>query len=121
MTLTTVHSGGRAIPTDTVTPAAQASVDAVTVVTGSEIDARPWRSLAYTIKVATNTIAWTVWGANAADYSDEVTVLSSAPVVAGAASSYTASPPPFAYYRVKIASNVGGVHGTATVRGIAKG
>jgi len=106
---------------DLVTPVAQASVDADTVLAGSAIDVRGWRSLAYTIKVAANDVDWTVYGAHSADYSDEVVVQAEALVAAGAAGSYAVTQAPFGYYRVKIHSNVGGVHGTATLVGMAKG
>lgn len=105
---------------DRVAPVAQASVNADTVLAGSELDARAWRSLAYSIKVATQTVDWTVFGANSSDYSDEVVVQAEASVLAAAAGSYSTTQAPFAYYRVKIHSNVGGVHGTATLVGVLK-
>lgn len=111
----------RQVAIEIVTPAAQLSANTDAVVTGSEIDARPWRSLAYTIKVATNAVTWTVFGANASDYSDEVVVNSAASVAAGSASSYAVSQAPYAYYRVKIRSTVADTPGTATIAGIAKG
>ena len=98
----------------------QASVNADTVVAGSEIDARPWASLSYTIAVATNGVTWTVFGANSADYSDEVAVNAPANVAAAAVSSYAVAQAPYAYYRVKILSTVPGSHGVATVAGLAK-
>lgn len=105
---------------ETVAPAAQVSTASAVVVTGSEIDARPWTTVAYTVVVANEAIKWSVWGAHAADYSDEVAVLSPATVAAAASSSYAATPAPFSRYRVKIIDDSGGTHGTATVRGIAK-
>jgi hypothetical protein len=120
MATVNVMAGGRQVPIEQVAPAAQPSVDADTVVAGSGIDARGWRSVAYTIKVATNDVDWTVFGANAADYSDEVAVQAEATVAAAAAGSYAVSPAPYAYYRVKIHSHVPGAHGSATVVGIAK-
>ena len=99
----------------------QASVNTDAVVDGSEIDARPWSSLAYTIAVATNDVTWTVFGANSSDYSDEVAVNGPASVAAAAASSYAVDPAPYGHYRVKIKSTVGGAHGVATVAGLAKG
>lgn len=114
----TNHSG---VGVNIITPTAQASTASTAVVDGSEFDARAWRSLAYTIKVATQDVTWSVFGANASDYSDEVAVLSPASVAAGAGSSYAVAQAPYAYYRVKIIDTVGGVHGTATVRGILKG
>ncbi len=90
------------------------------VLAGAETDARVWFSLCYTIKVITNPVTCSVWGANAADYSDEVAVLSPVSVAASAASSYAVAPAPYSYYRVKIIDTSGGSHGVATVRGIAK-
>ncbi|HVW37517.1 MAG TPA: hypothetical protein VHB99_09430, partial [Pirellulales bacterium] len=87
---------------------------------GAEIDARQWRTVCYNVSVAGNNILWSVWGANASDYSDEVAVKAAAQVNVGAADSYAASPAPYAYYRVKIVDAVGGTHGTATVNGTAK-
>ncbi len=121
MTVEIISDQHRQVAIDSVTPAAQLSANADTVVAGSEIDARAWKSVAYTIAVADNDVTWTVFGANAADYSDEIAVQAAAPVVAGATGNYAVAQAPYAYYRVKIRSTVGGAHGTATVRGIAKG
>lgn len=121
MTVQIVGSIHRNVAVDIVTPAAQLSANADAVVVGSEIDARAWESLAYTIKVATNAITWTVFGANTADYSDETVVQAAASVDVGASGSYAMAQAPYAYYRVKIRSTVADVHGTATVVGIAKG
>lgn len=103
-----------------VSPAAQASTDATVVLAGCEFDARPWTSIAYTISVITNDVTWSVWGANASNYSDEQAVLAPASVVAAATSTYVSAQAPYAYYRVKIIDTVGASHGTATVRGIVK-
>jgi hypothetical protein len=103
-----------------VAPAVQASVNADTLLAGSALDVRGWKSLAYTIVVAANDVDWTVYGANLADYSDEVVVQAEATVAVGAAGSYAVELAPFGYYRVKIHSHVGGAHGTATLVGIAK-
>ena len=111
MTETNV-GGTRYCPVEIVSPALQASTNTETVVTDSGMDARPWRSVAYTSKCLTNAIKYSVYGANAADYSDEV---------AGAAASYAVSQAPYGYYRVKIKSDVDDTHGSGTVRGIAKG
>lgn len=111
----------RNVAVDIVAPAAQLSADADAVVVGSEIDARAWKSLAYTIKVVTNPVTWTVFGANASDYSDEVVVQAAASVAAGAGGSYAIGQAPYAHYRIKIRSTTAGVHGTSTVVGIAKG
>ena len=121
--MTTQIVGGihRQVAIEMVTPAAQASTNVDAVVVGSEVDARSWRSLAYTIKVITNAVTWTVFGANSADYSDEVVVQSAASVSAGSSGSYAVTQAPHAYYRVKIRSTVADTPGTATVVGIAKG
>jgi hypothetical protein len=103
-----------------VAPDAQASTNTATAVAGSALDARPWRSVAYTIVGATQTIEWWVYGANAADFSDEVIVDGPADVAAAAVDSYAVAQAPYAYYRVKIKSKVNDVHGAALVRGLAK-
>ncbi|MFZ3172071.1 MAG: hypothetical protein WA118_08835 [Carboxydocellales bacterium] len=121
MTVQMINNQHRQVAVDIITPVAQASVNAETLLAGSEIDMRMWRSLAYTLKVATNDVTWVVYGANSADYSDEVVVQSAANVVAGAAGTYAVAQAPYAYYRVKIYSTVGGSHGTGTLIGIAKG
>lgn len=106
------------VPVDLAEPAGQLSTGSYAVVTGSELDATVMRSVAYTIGIATNSVFWKVFGANASDYSDEVEVLAETSVAAGAFGSYAVAPPPFRFYRVKIKNNAGA--GTATVRGIAK-
>ncbi len=121
MTVALIANQHRQAAIEQVTPDAQASVDAETLLTGSEIDARMWRSVCYTIAVITNGVKWAIYGANASDYSDEVAIQALTNVAAAAASSYSVAQAPYAYYRVKIASNVGGAVGTATLRGIAKG
>lgn len=121
MTVVLITSQHRQVAIDRVNPAPQLSADADAVVAGSEIDAQAWNSVSYTLAVVDNGVTWTVFGANAADYSDEQVVSAAAPVAVGATGAYAVAPAPYAYYRVKIRSTVGGVHGTATVRGIAKG
>lgn len=121
MTVQLIANAHRQVAVDIVTPAAQLSVDAETVLAGSEIDARMWTTLAYTVAVATNAVKWAVYGANASDYSDETAVQALTNVAASAKGAYTASPAPYAYYRVKIQPNVAGVQGTVTLCGIAKG
>jgi len=121
MTQSTVTAGYRNVQIETVSPDAQASTASAAAVTGSDMDARPWRSLAYTIAVATQAVKWSVWGANAADFSDEVAVLSPTTVAAAAVSSYSTAQAVYSYYRVKIIDDAEGVHGTATIRGVMKG
>ncbi len=103
-----------------VAPAAQASAQAETVLAGSEMDARPWKSLAYTLTNITQTITVNFYGANASDYSDEVLVSGPTDIAASAASSYAVEQAAYGFYRVKILDKVGGVHGTCTLRGICK-
>lgn len=112
---------GREVEIATCAPTGQLSTASTAVVTDSGLDARPWRALSYTCVCATQAIKWSVFGANASDYSDEVAVQAATTVAAGAAGSYSVAPPPYAYYRTKIIDDSGGVHGTATIRGIAKG
>lgn len=119
MTVTTVETNGRQVQVDLVAPDALLSTDNYVAI--APIDARPWRSIAYTIAVITNDLKWTVYGANASDYSDEQEVQAEAVVAAAATGTYTVAQAPYAYYRAKIKANVGGSQGTATVRGIAKG
>jgi len=103
-----------------VAPVAQASTNDPAVLAGSAMDARPWKSVAYTVKNITQTITWWVYGANAADYSDEVIVQGPTDVLAAAASSYAVAQAAFAFYRAKIESKVDGAHGVVTLCGIAK-
>jgi len=110
-----------AVTTDgfqTVAPTAQTSTDAYATI--GAIDTGPWKSLAYTMKVATFAITWTVYGANLADYSDETVVQAEANVAVGTVGTYVVAQAPFRYYRAKIKSTVGGSHGVATFVGIAK-
>jgi len=103
---------------ETVAPAALASTNSLVAL--AAIDIGSWQSLAYTIKVATASVDWTVFGANAADYSDEVIVQAEAAVAAAGIGSYAVAQAPYRYYRVKIKSTVADTPGTATVVGIAK-
>lgn len=121
MTQITVGGPQHQAAVEAVGPIAQASTNATANVAGAEIDARQWRTVCYNVAAAGNAVDWSVWGANASDYSDEVAVKAATKVNAGANDTYAASPAPYAYYRVKIIDDVGGTHGTATVNGIAKG
>jgi hypothetical protein len=120
-TVQTVQSGQRAVDILATGAVAQASTATYVTVAGTDMDARAWRSAAYTIAVATNDVTWQVLGANTSDYSDAVVVQAGASVVAGANSSYAANPAPYGFYRVQIKDTSGGTHGTATVSGMAKG
>lgn len=121
MTVQMISNQHRQAAVDIVAPDPQVSANDPAVVDGSEIDMRMWRSLAYTLVNADETITWWVYGANAEDYSDEVIVDGPSDVNAAGIDSYSVAQAPFSFYRVKIESKVDATHGTATVRGIAKG
>lgn len=117
---TTVPVGDHNVVVGTTAPTAQLSTAATVVVTGSDVDARGYSALAYTIIVATQDVSWSVFGANVSDFSDEKAVLTATQVVAGATGNYAVSPPPYGYYRSKIIDTAGGVHGSVTINIIAK-
>lgn len=85
------------------------------------VDTGTGRSLVYTLKVATNNLLWTVYGANVSDYSDEVVVQAEAQVNAGAVGSYSTTQAVYRYYRAKIKAAVADAQGTATINGLVKG
>ena len=117
---TNAVSGSRIIQLEDITPAAQASTNSYAVVTDSNGTARAWQSISYTIKVITNSVDWTVHGANISDFSDEVIVNAESSVAAGATDSYAVTQAAYSYYRVKIKSTVADNAGTATVTGVMK-
>lgn len=102
----------------TVAPAGLLSTDSLVAL--APIDMFGDTSLSYTIKVITNSVDWTVFGANLSDYSDEQVVQAEAAVAAGASGKYTEPQATYRHYRTKIKATVGGNQGTATVVGIAK-
>lgn len=118
MAFTTLRSTSRSRLADIVSDS-QVSTNSAVAIDGSTLYAALFDSLAYTFAVADNQVTVGVFGANAADFSDEVSV-QSGDVASGASGSYAVAPPPYTYYRVKINSKVGGSHGTVTLRGIAK-
>lgn len=99
---------------------AQASSNTTAVVSGTEMDARQWKSVCYTASVITNDVKWSIFGGNVSDYSDEVAVLAATSIVAGAANSYTVSPAPYGFYRAKCLDTVLNSHGTITINGLVK-
>ena len=99
----------------------QTSTNEYVVVEGSALNALPFTTVSYTISVTTNNINWKVFGANKTDFSDEIEVQGEATVNAGDNSSYSVTPAPYGYYRVKIKSAVAGTAGKATIAGVAKG
>lgn len=94
------------------------SVD--TYVALGEIDIGTAKSLVYTLAVVTNDLDWTVFGANAEDYSDEVEVQAEASVAADAVGTYATTQAVYRYYRAKIKATVSESQGTGTIRGVAK-
>ena len=78
---------------ETVAPAGLASTNSLVAL--AAIDTGPWKSLAYTIKVITASVDWTVFGANASDYSDEQIVQAEAAVAAAGKSSYVVAQAPY--------------------------
>jgi hypothetical protein len=107
-----------AIVTGPVGP--QTSTSSTVVVAGSEMDVTQFPVLSYTAVVASHDIDWSVFGANTADYSDEVAVLTATKIATGATSSYSTTNAPYRFYRVKVIDDVGGVHGTLLISGVAK-
>jgi len=126
MTLTKAVVGGDGLATerlyDDTGDLVQASANLETAVTGSNVNTRVWKSLAYTIvnNHAANTAQWAIYGANADDFSDEVAVQALADVAPTAAASYSTTQSAFAYYRVTIHSKVDDAHASCTVRGVQK-
>lgn len=103
-----------------ITPAAQATTDSDAVLAGSELDARNYANIAYTLKAATNAITWTVFGANLKDFSDEVQVQAPASVAVGTVGSFAPAGAPYAFYRVKIRATTPESQGQGTLAGLAK-
>jgi len=126
MALTKAVVGGDGLATerlyDDTGGLGQTSSNVLSIVASSGVDTRVWKSLAYTIlnTHGANAVDWTVFGANTADFSDEVIVQVAATVVPGDADSYALAQAPFAYYRVKIVSTVADSHATCIVRGVQK-
>jgi len=123
MTVSIIANEHRQVAVDAIAPGAQTSNNSESLFVGSEIDARMWRSVAYTIVNAdgANTVQWSVYGAHANNYADEVAVQALTDVGPAAAGNYAVAQAPFSYYRAKIKSKVGGSHGACTLRGLAKG
>ncbi len=120
MAETNISSGSRSAVGDVVGPIVQASTASIALVTGSALNASAYRSVAFTISVITNSVDYTIFGANVSDFSDEVIVQVATTVAAAATGSYAVPQAPFRYYRMKIIDTSGGSHGTATVNAVAK-
>lgn len=87
---------------------------------GTVLDALFHRFVSMTVKVATNDIKWTVYGANQSDFSDKVEVQAEAVVAAAAVGSFSSASAVWRYYGAEIKSSVGGSHGAVTAAAIAK-
>jgi hypothetical protein len=72
------------------------------VVDGSQLDARAWRSIDYSLFVYSSSAVWTIWGSNASDYGSEVQLVASAAVASGATGTFSQANAPYQYYRVKV-------------------
>lgn len=116
-----VVAGNREVNIDVTAPANYTTTDAYAVVTGSSVDARGWKSLSYVLKVATNAVKWYIYGANLADFSDEVTVNTEQTTAASANGSYSEAQSLYQYYRAKAKASVGGAQGVITLTAVQKG
>lgn len=102
--------------------ATQVSTNTSVLVTGSIIQAWQGLSVAFTIvNSGADTISYIVYGGNASDLSDKVSIQSTTDILAGASGSYSAFVAPFAYYGIYVKSKVNDTPGTAVVRGVVKG
>ena len=121
MSATTLRFGSGQRLGDVVTPAAQASVDAVVVVAGSALDASLFDAVSYTLEnTGSQTIDVLVFRGNLADFSDEAQEGSDITIAAAAFDSFAAATPPFRYYRLKTNSAASGLHGEITAVGVAR-
>ena len=100
---------------------AQDSTDSYVAVTGSELDARAWRSVAYTMDVITNGVKWQVFADNASAFGSEVIVQAEALVAADAQGTFTLANAPYSYYRIKIKSAVAQTPGSVSVYALMTG
>jgi hypothetical protein len=121
MAIGTLTNGTVSMAADVATPDAQPSVNGtLAVVAGSQLNAGPFRTVAYTFRNSgSDTISYAVTAAILADYSDERTVDAGA-IAAAALDDYSVDPAPFVHYRVKVADAVSGSHGAMVVAGVAK-
>ena len=121
MAFTTLRFGSGQRHADVVTPAAQASVDAVVVVAGSALDASLFGAVSYTLENSgSQTIDVLVFRANKLDFSDEAQDGSDITIVAAAFDIFAAVNPPFRFYRLKVNSAASGLHGEITAVGVAR-
>jgi len=121
MSVQTIVVGTRLILLEKVGPLSQACPDTTAVaVTGGDIDARGWITVAITVLCVDETITWIVYGAHASDFSDEVVVQVAADILADAVGFYTASPAPFGYYRAKVVNKVAESVGSIVYNALAK-
>lgn len=115
-----IGTGTRQIFADALAAVTALTVDAQTPVAASVLSGGPYGVLSYTIHVTTNDIKWEVFGANLATFTDEISVQSEATVVIGANGSYTATPAPFRFYRVKVRAAVSASQGNVQINAVAR-
>jgi hypothetical protein len=98
------------------------TTDTLSPVPGSDVDSTLFSTIGYTVQNTggTNTISFTVTGANRADFSDEVVVQASANVASNAAGSFSTFFAAFRYYRIKAKSTSGGNASTVQVAAVLK-
>lgn len=115
-------SGNLGVVSSSVSPSATASTDSLSLVAGSTLDTLNYDSVSYTVTNShiSNSITYTVFGANSADFSDKVITNIGTAIAAGLTSAFSGTAV-FRYYAVYIISTVVLTPGTALVRGIAKG
>jgi hypothetical protein len=106
----------------TVTPAAQATIDAYADVDGSTLDALNYRTVSFTIvENNVNAIKWKVLASNDSAFAVSVVAQAEATVAKAASSSYSTTTAVWRYYKVQVCANVGSSQGNVTVVGLAKG
>lgn len=114
-----IVSGTMQVPIYAVDADLLAGTASYVAVPGSSIDARAWRSVAYTAAITDNAMDIQYLGAMAADFSDEVVVETDTNVAAAGVGTYSTDFATYNFYRVKVKNN-GGSTGNAKIRGAAK-
>jgi hypothetical protein len=95
---------------------AQASTNSFVVLDGSELDARAWRSLEYSLTVLGNDVDWAVYGDNAVAFGTEVCVQVADTIVQSASGSFSVANAHYEFYRIKIKSTVAETVASACTR-----
>jgi hypothetical protein len=98
------------------------TTDTLSPVPGSDVDSTLFSTIGYTIQNTggTNTISFTVTGANRADFSDEVIVQASTTVSPSSTGSFSTFFAAFRYYRIKAKSTASGNSSTVQVAAVLK-